>query len=224
MNANPKHRVSIWVMAVFLATAVSAQATLLDFDALAASTNLGGIPNNPASVLSTNLNGDGIVFGRAGVSAGVAVVTYLGEAFSEPNFISGLNNAGSLIGNVAGDLYFHFVVPGTLISAATNSLSFVIGDSGGDFDSWTIRAFNLAGVLIDTQMLSGDSYQVYSLNMGGIHRIEIDNTTGTTAGFAVDDLDFDTPAGAAPEPTMLGLLFVGVLALARRRARSPETE
>lgn len=196
----------------------SAQAVFIDFESLTATTLLGGTPP-AAAVLTTNLAAQGISFGKAGVSAGVAVINNNDNAFSSPNAISGLDASGDLLQNAAGDTYWSFVTAG-LGQAVTDLLTFKIGDIGGDIDSWTISAFGTGDNLLDTQMLSGAAHQTYTLAMAGIHRIEILNTTGTTAGYMVDDIEFNTVVAAAvPEPGALALFGLGLAGLGFVRRR-----
>lgn len=211
---------SAWLTAAaLLALPVPAHAVLIDFDALPASTNLGGVPDNPLSVISTGLAAQGVVFGKPGVSAGVAVISIPANAFSSPNAISGLDAAGQLTLAVAANVYFSFVLP-DLTPATTDFLTFKVGDGGGDLDSWTITAFDLADVAIDVQNLSGTAHQTYTLAVSGIHRIEIVNTTGTDFGYLVDNLEFNAPGGAAvPVPASIALLGVGLAGLGAARRR-----
>jgi len=205
--------------------AAPAHATLLTFEGLPASTNLAGAPNNPASILTTQFASLGIVFGHPGVSTGVAVLNNTSGSLTDPNAISGLDASGNLTANTAGDIYFRFVAPSNPSQGSvTGALSFAVGDDGGDLDSWIIRAFDLNDVLIDTQALAGNSHQIYSLSMPGIHRIWIQNTTGTTFGYAVDNLEFATPDDTAiPEPTSMILLGMGLAGMSASRRKRPRT-
>ena len=65
-----------------------------------------------------------------------------------PNAITGLNASGQIMSLASGNMYFEFVLPGTLTPASTDSLSFSIGDFGFDFDSWTINAYGIGDALI----------------------------------------------------------------------------
>jgi PEP-CTERM motif len=201
----------------------TSEATTINFEGMAASTNTSGAPNNPASVISTGLNAQGIVFGLAGVSTGVAVISNTSGSFSDPNAVSGLDANGELTAFLSGNTYFGFVLSGTLTPAVTNSVSFRVGDDGGDIDSWTINAYGVGNVLINTQSLSGSAHQLYSLSLAGISRIEIINTTGSNAGYAVDDITFNEPtatSAAVPEPASLLLLASGMAVVAHRLRRA----
>jgi hypothetical protein len=207
------------VLLVLAGSAAPTLAAFVNFDGLPASTNLAGVPNNPASVLDTDLASLGIVFGLAGVSTGVAVINNPQGAFSDPQFISGLNASGQLTAASSGNMYFSFVTPNTLVPSVTDFVSFRIGDDGGDIDSWTINAYGPGNFLLNTQMLSGAAFQLFTLSLPGINRIEILNTTGDSAGFGVDDLSFNTPGAAVPEPATLGMLGVALAGLGSRRFR-----
>lgn len=195
------------------------QATLVNFDALPASTLPSGLPNNPASVLTTQLADQGVVFGLAGASTGVAVVDVGTLHFSGTNAIVGLDAAGLIPAFASGDIHFSFVVPGTLLPGVTNSVSFQVGDTCCDVDSVVIRAFDLAGQLLDEQALDGTSFQAYSLAMPGIHRIEVENTSPHTSGYALDDLLFSAPTGV-PEPASVLLVGAALCALRMRGRRT----
>jgi len=47
------------------------------------------------------------------------------------------------------------VVSNTSALGVTDVLSFLIGENGGDVDSWIIRAYDIHDTIIDTQSLSG---------------------------------------------------------------------
>lgn len=206
-------------LAALAALPVTGQATLVNFDALPASTIPSGVPNNAASVLTTQLADQGVVFGLAGVSTGVAVVTVGTLQYSGPNAIVGLDAAGLIPATASGDIHFSFVVPGTLLPGVTGSVSFQVGDTCCDLDSVVIRAFDLAGQLLDEQALVSTSFQAYSLVMPGIHRIEVDNVSPHTSGYALDDLLFAAPTGV-PEPASMLLVGAGLCALRMRRRRT----
>ena len=188
-----------------------ASAATIHFDSLPSSTVVSGIPNNAASVLTNQLNADGILFGLEGVSAGVAVVaiTTFNE-ISAPNVIVGLDAVGEIESFASSNIYFQFVVPGTSTPGQTDSLSFYAGDDCCDEDTFEIRAYSFAGALLDTQILQGNSWQFYSLALPGIHRIEVDNLSPHNAGFAIDDISFATPTSAVPEPTPIAMALIGL--------------
>lgn len=208
---------TVHTLAAFL-FAASCQAAFLDFDILPSSTLPTGTPNNVASVLTNQLNGQGIVFGRAGLSAGVAVVTVGTLDYSSPNSIVGLDAAGDIPATASGDIYFYFVVPGTSTPGVTDSVSFQIGDSCCDTDSVLIRAYSLGDALLNEQLIEGTSFQPYSLAMSGIHRIEIENVSPHNSGHALDNLFFNDPV-ATPEPSTFALLAAGLLLLVKNRTR-----
>jgi hypothetical protein len=143
---------------VIIATAApeTGRAAVIDFDSLPASTNVSGVPNNAASVLTTQFDTDGIVFGFPGVSAGVAVVqlTTFNEV-SPPNTIVDLDALGEIPAFASGDIHFRFVLPGTGLPGITNTVSFQVGDDCCDEDGFVVRAYDLADTLLDTQLIVG---------------------------------------------------------------------
>jgi hypothetical protein len=206
--------------AVIIATATpqAGRAAVIDFDSLPASTNVSGVPDNAASVLTTQLDTDGVIFGRLGVSAGVAVVQLATfDEVSPPNTIVGLDALGEIPAFASGDIHFRFVLPGTGLPGITNTVSFQVGDDCCDEDSFVVRAYDLADTVLDTQLIVGNSWQPYALAMPGIHRIHIENVSPHTSGYAVDDLAFATPT-AVPAPGAVGLFaLAGIALIARRR-------
>ena len=213
------------VAVVLIAWTGSAHAALIDFEGLPFTliTSGGNTAPNPASVLTNDFMNLGILFGRAGLSTGVAVVRDSLAPSSGVNSVGGLDANGVLPGAgggaLLGDIFFSFVGPGTMTPSTSNSVSFTIGDGGGDNDIFQIRAFNLANMLIDTQNVSGISRFPVSIVAAGIHRVEVDFSGDF--GYSLDDLRFDEPPSAAPEPgTMLLIgLGLGTLGYMRRRSR-----
>jgi hypothetical protein len=173
-----------------------------------------------------------VVFGMPGQSAGVAVIdgrrVNLGPS-SFPNTIVGLNAAGSIPSNFTGNIYFQFFLPGSTTPAASNLVSFTLGDGGFDADNFEIRAYGLDGQMLTSFLRPTDPAEVgrfpVEIAMDGIHRVEIQRLagTGTQFGYSVDDISFDLNAQpglhSMPEPsTWLMLLsgLAGCLALRRR--------
>jgi hypothetical protein len=183
----------IEVMQTTASAAVAA--TTIDFEGLPFSTNLNGAPNNPASILTTQFQNLGVHFGKAGVSAGVAVSNETSFAPSSGVLSAmGLDAAGIIPsgpGDALGDIYFSFVVPGTTTPAQTDVVSFTIGDAGGDVDQFQIRSYDLGGALIDTQDVGNSSRFAVSISVVGIHRVEIDFLGDY--GYSIDDLSFNEP-------------------------------
>ncbi|MFB2891325.1 PEP-CTERM sorting domain-containing protein [Aerosakkonemataceae cyanobacterium BLCC-F50] len=194
-----------------------AQAATLDFEGLPSTTLPTNTPN-PASVLTDDFISQGVRFGKPGESAGVAVVKEgfgLGSG-SGVNSIVALDKDGKIPPIVTGDMFFSFVQPGSLTAAVTDFVSFNIGDTGGDLDNYQIRVYDLADSLINTLNFSNTNRFPVSINLPGIHRLEIDFTGAF--GYSLDDLTFNTPTNnnqSVPEPTsVLGLLALGGLGAA----------
>jgi hypothetical protein len=207
-------------IAACLASTSLSDAVVIDFEGLPFTPVVAGtIPAIPASVLIDNFKADGVIFGKSGVSAGVAVVRDSFAPSSGLNTVAGLDAAGNIPGGVGatvGDIFFSFVVPGTSTPASTDLASFTIGDGGGDLDIFQIRTFDLADSLINTQDVSGSSRFPVTISVPGIHRVEVDFTGDF--GYSLDDLSFTAPGGASvPEPGTLLLLGAGLA------GRYPET-
>lgn len=200
--------------------AAYAGAATINFDLLPSSTIPSGVPNSAASVLTNQLNPLGVLFGLQGVSSGVAVVSVATlNDISGPNSIVGLDSNGEIVPTAAGDIYFQFVLPGTNTPGETDFVSFFVGDDCCDIDSVDIRAYSIGGSLLHSQSLQGTSWQFFSLALPGIHRIEVENTSPHTSGYALDDLTFNTPTSAVPEPASIAMTLIGVVLLLHRKKR-----
>lgn len=210
----------------FFGSVNAAQAATLDFEGLPTTTLPTDTPN-PASVLTDNFISQGVLFGKAGESAGVAVVPSgfgLGSGSGE-NSIVALDKDGKIPPIVTGDMFFSFVQPDSLTAAVTDFVSFNIGDAGGeggDLDIFQIRVYDLANSLINTLDFSNTGRFPVSINMPGINRLEIDFTGDF--GYSLDDLTFNTPTTpntSVPEPTsalsLLALGGLGTIALKRKQ-------
>lgn len=231
---------SLWRLALALTmlSPGSAWAVTIHFDDLQSGFCLPNPQCAPSSgmVLSDDLLNQGVVFGRAGQSAGVAVIdgTRVNLAPSSlANSIVGLNAAGNIPSNFTGSIFFGFFTPATSTPTVSDSVSFMLGDGGGDADRFEIRAYGL-----DDQMLTSFIRPEDPSNIGrfpvevwveGIHRIEIQRLAGNGPqfGYSLDDLSFDLEYAepglhSMPEPsTWLMLLsgLAGCLALKRYSRR-----
>lgn len=208
------------VVPALLLVSFAACAGVINFEGLPfTATAAGDVTPIAGSVLTSQFASIGVVFGQPGISAGVAVV----RDSLAPS--SGLNSAGGLdvngiipgtaVGATIGDIYFSFV-------GVTDLVGFTIGDAGGDLDVFQIRSYNTAGGLINLQNVSGNSRFLVTIATPGIHRVEVDFTGNF--GYSLDDLQFNAPAGAVPEPSafvpMLTVLGLAAVSL-RRRSGSP---
>lgn len=200
---------------ISLVIANSAQAVLLDFEGIPTSDFTSTVPL-PESVLTNNFISEGVIFGNPAVSAGVAVVpTGFGLDPSAGNTIIGLDQFGNIPPIATGDIFFNFVLPNTLTPAETNSVSFSIGNGGGDIDIFEIRAFNLNNDLIQTQSFSNSAAFPVLIDLPGINRVEVDFTG--EFGYSLNDLFFNTPTTtvtAVPESSSLaGIFAMGALTI-----------
>ena len=158
-------------------------------------------PHTPPAetILTDQFKSAGVIFGRPGISTGVSVVQELENpldlssvnllAPSSPrNSVAGLDAAGIMPrgaeadgtprGPVVGDIFFSFVVPGTTTPGTASSISFTVGDGGGDLDLWEIRAFGL--------------------DEGGIPARQVDDGAGLAAGRQHDRASADAAFGFRP--------------------------
>lgn len=118
-----------------------------------------------------------------------------------------------------------FVDPtdGVTPSTVTGTVSAVWGDGGGDLDLMRMRLFDLGGNLIDTVLSQTNTFTTISFTGMGIHSVLFDQQPG--AAFAsdtfLDSFSFDMPmAAAAPEPTTLWLMGLGLSSLAARARKN----
>ena len=209
-----KYVIKTFVAALLLATASQSYAVLLDFEELAGISIAGG-DLAPVTVIDDEYLSDGVLFGMAGVSAGIGVFDDVGLATSGSKSVGGLNAAGifpgSFPGCCSGDIYFSFV------GGVANQVNFTLGDSGGDLDSFTVMAYDSADMLIDTQMLSNVSNFAVSIIAAGIARVVIDFDDANIFGYSMDELEFELDRVAVPEPYTLGLFGLGLLLVGMRR-------
>jgi hypothetical protein len=201
-------------------TPTMANAVFIDFDLHAATDLLGGTPPDSA-VVTDDYSSSGIIFGKAGVSGGVAVVDNP-NTFSLPKGACGLDVNGNLMSYCSGDIYFNFVDPGDSSKpAVTDAVDFYIGDGGGDVDPWTINVFDIAGGLIASLDVASQFNTNVAFNYAGMHSFAILDTSGDTAGYFLDSLGFNTPtaATAVSEPATLSLMAIGLagIGFARRK-------
>jgi len=178
----------------------------------------GNITPNLASVLTNDFMSDGLLFGRAGVSAGVAVVRGPYAPSSGRQSVVALDASGILRDYGSDDIYFSFVEPGMLTPGHTDYVSFTIGDGGGDLEEFQIRSYNYAGTVIDTQNVSGTARFSVTIAKPGIHHVEVDYI-GQLWGYSLDDMSFNTPVSTpTPGAIVLGSIGVGIVGwLIKRR-------
>ena len=112
-------------------------------------------------------------------------------------------------------------IPAVTDSVSWNTLG--LENSGGGISGFTVTAYNLLGQVVGTQNFVGGwgpiTVGTQSINTAGIHELII---TGRNNGGALgfDNLTFDGPIAATPEPAMLLPLGLGLLALGLRWKRA----
>ncbi len=213
-----KNSIKYLLLTLMLMSGVS-NAVLINFDNHIATSQGSGTP--PANTVVTNdYISEGVVFGRTGVSAGVAVVNNP-NTYSNPNGVCGLNAIGDLTSSCIGDIYFNFV--NNQSDAVTDFVSFVVGDSGGDLDRWVINVFGIADKLLESRAVSSLSNVTETFSYSGMNRFQILWASSETTGFLFDDLNFSSPtiSVVASEPGTIVLLGLGLVLLGfSRRIRN----
>lgn len=196
----------------------TAHAITLDFEGLDSTSVIGG-PPDAAAVLTNQFASDGIVFGAAGLSAGVAVSNNPSVAFEGTQAILGLDANGEIEFAANSNIYFNFVNNGA--AATTDYVSFYVGDTGGDVDTFDISAFDIGGSLLGIVNVSGTAHQFAELTFAGMNSIVVERTNADNAGYGLDLLTFNTPTSVAaiPLPAGMVLLLSGLGAFATTRRR-----
>lgn len=226
MESLNKLAVSAGIACIALSAGNMAQAASITFEGLPA-TELPAVTPAPESVLTNDLISEGVLFGKPGTSAGVAVVQAGFGLGSSGNAIVGLDAFGNIPDVATGDIFFSFALPGTETKAVTDFLSFSIGDGGGDTDIFQVRLYDLSNTLISALNFAETSRFTYSQSLPGINRVEVDFSG--EFGYSLDDLVFNTPTQPEPIPTpalLPGLIGMGITAYRKRKQESiaqPET-
>lgn len=170
--------------------------TVLDFEGINLSkSQAGNIQPAAGSTIKDDFKSQGVLFGKQGISAGVAAVAGSLAPSSGTGSVAGLDSEGIIPGTIkgcnVGDIYFHFCLPGTDEPAQTDEISFTIGDAGGDIDEFVIRLYDASDALVKTKAIADFSRFSVSFSHPGIHRVEIDFSGDY--GYSLDDLSFNTP-------------------------------
>lgn len=216
-------RILSCILAIGLA-AGTADAALIDFDSHPAMNWHEG-PADPDTIISDHFSSDGIIFGRAGVSVGVAAYSFgsvPSNASSTPNGACGLDAAGIIPDVCTGDIHFRFVsLTDPLSAATTDTLSFMIGDSGGDLDDWIIHLFDMDDNELLSETVAGIGHNFLSYSLANIHRVHIE-WGGGPYGYVIDDIGFEISSGPADvaEPAALSLVLAGGMLIGCAAARN----
>lgn len=222
-------RAALLGAALATALCVPASAGVVNFDSHVAWTTgtVSGKPATGTTVLTNDFtsfaySSQGITFGRAGLSTG-AVVYAGGGAGGTANGICGLDASGNVVINCTGDQYFSFVTTDqSHKAAATDHLSFAIGDAGPDLDKWIIHVYDINDQELEARILSSVNFTTQSFDYSGISRVWVQWTGAAgVGGYFLDAFAFNTPAVPArvPEPASLALFGLGLAGLLSRRKR-----
>jgi hypothetical protein len=208
-----------WIWCVLFVTAAQA-ATTINFEGL-------GTPmtNSPGSVVPSGAQLSnqyqatlGPVF-KSG-SAFVALVN-LGGGTTSPTTGIGGTSAGNL--SYGNPFEIQFYLPGTSTPAATDSVSLQLDTIPLGSGTVTMQAFNLSGTLLGTITVTDigpPPSAPLALNIPGIHRIVISETSATVA---FDDLTFNalSEATVPTVPTLSDYALLGLMLLIALIAAMP---
>jgi hypothetical protein len=195
-----------------------------------------GMPNSPGNTtvpvecrISNQFAFVGVLFSSgAGADYIAAVDLGTNHATSGTIGVGGATLTNTLTYSGSPLLLARFVDPLNPGNPFVTNLVSVRGDLQSAGATISMRAFNVANVLIGSVSAPDEGGTLLSINATGIHRVEIDGT-GTVA---YDDFSFHAPSApsasaAAPEPASLAMLALSAIgglplvgAVVRRRRRS----
>ena len=199
---------SILVAALLLSTS-NAIAVTIDFDEHIH--NSGSDFANEDSIVTDDYVSDGIVFGKDGVSPG-GVVSWNLNTNSDPKGLCALGFDGWT--DCASDIYFYFVLANDANTLATTDyLSFYVGDSGTDLDSWIINTYDPFNNLLESRTVTSYRNILVEFSYSDIHRVEILWNRDTDTGYLLDDVSFNTTVAAIPIPAAIWLFGSALLGL-----------
>jgi hypothetical protein len=110
----------------------------------------------------------------------------------------GLDASGAFV-DPTSDQYFSIVDPLTGAPATTSFLHFVIGDGGGDLDSWLIHVYDLWDSELESRSVASGNHTAQVFRHPTLHRVWIE-WTGPSGGYLLDDILL------VPEPPTVLLL------------------
>lgn len=129
------------------------------------------------------------------------------------------SGTGVLTGSLEGGYPFVTVAGLTMTFAAPVSAAEVFFSDTAPLGSFTISAFDVSNVLLDSFVLGGTSiarYVGFQYGSAQISRFEVGPSSAFGDAFAIDDLRV---ARAVPEPSSWALMAMGAVALAALRRR-----
>lgn len=204
----PRHpglqTLSRMLLACSLATTAlpaTADTIVIDFEAFYGMNYLSGQPIPVAARLSDELAGSyGIVF-SSGAPYVAVVASGIGHATSGINAIGGSTPGGLLTYDRGWPVVFTFVDPRNPTAPAVTDFVSARGDLWGDSQMYvTLNAYDLGGVLVDSDQAFDSGGETLTVSAPGIHRVEFLGSRDW-CGVALDDLTFHSVELPTPVTT-----------------------
>jgi hypothetical protein len=195
----------ILVLVLFLPT--TSRATTINFDEWPDGNDIDA-PTEPPYVSITNQFAEwGIIFES---TTHIMQHSNPSDLDTQPNCLQPDHGSGSELWEDSITLDARFVLPeNPLVDATVTWVSF-FQDRGAQSGGGKFTAYDINGNVVIPETGFAGTGQTFTWNYaGGIHRIYIESCMD-----GLDDLTFPTPV---PEPATLLLLFLGSLALRRRK-------
>jgi len=185
-------RFGLSLFIAFVAGVAPAPATVIDFEAQAASRggNLTGVPDSPLTIGLATFTGGELLNAEVGLN-----VDQTGVYATEGLFGSGETNPMVITFASPVDAFSVFVVNGD------DTRSYTVSDNLGDSITKSLPSAGALGAA------------TFSLSSNGITTAEITSANTDAWDFAIDDVSFSAPT-SVPEPEALFLVGAGSIVLA----------